>query len=109
MIKLTRKNKLILNSSVGLFAQIISMACGFILPSAILSAYGSKAYGLMSSINQFLGFIQLCELGVGAVVQSALYKPLADNDTYKVDCILKSSTKFFRTIIYFFIFICKSQ
>ena len=74
------------------------MACGFILPSAILSAYGSKAYGLMSSINQFLGFIQLCELGVGAVVQSALYKPLADNDTYKVDCILKSSRKFFRTI-----------
>lgn len=98
MIKLTRKNKLILNSSVGLFAQIISMACGFILPSAILSAYGSKAYGLMSSINQFLGFIQLCELGVGAVVQSALYKPLAENDTYQVDCILKSSRKFFRTI-----------
>lgn len=98
MLKLTRKNKLILNSSVGFFAQIISMVCGFVLPTAILTAYGSKSYGLMSSINQFLGFIQLCELGVGAVVQSALYKPLAENDEYQVNCILKSSRKFFRLI-----------
>ena len=77
------------------FAQIISMVCGFVLPTAILTAYGSKAYGLMSSINQFLGFIQLCELGVGAVVQSALYKPLAENNEYQVNCILKSSRKIF--------------
>lgn len=98
MFKLNRKNKLVLNSFAGILSQIISMVCGFALPVIILSAYGSKSYGLMSSINQFLGFIQLCELGVGAVVQSALYKPLAENDIYRVNCILKSSRRFFRII-----------
>lgn len=98
MFKLSRKNKLILNSFAGILSQIVSMVCGFALPAIILSAYGSKSNGLMSSINQFLGFIQMCELGVGAVVQSALYKPLAENDTYRVNCILKSSRRFFRII-----------
>lgn len=98
MEKLSRKKKLYLNSSVGLVSQAIMICCGLILPIVILSAYGSKAYGLTSSINQFLGFIQLCELGVGAVVQSALYKPLATGDRYAVNCILKSSRKFFRIV-----------
>lgn len=95
---MTRSQKLFLNSIVGVFSQMISIVCGLILPAAILVAYGSSANGLTNSIGQFLGFIQLCELGVGAVVQSALYKPLADGDTYRVSCILKSSKKFFRII-----------
>lgn len=98
MERLSREKKLYINSSVGLVSQAIMICCGLILPTVILSAYGSKAYGLTSSINQFLGFIQLCELGVGAVVQSALYKPLATGDIYTVSCILKSSRKFFRIV-----------
>ena len=54
--------------------------------------------GLITSISQFLGFISLCECGIGAVVQSSLYKPLADNNKEKVNEIYKSATVFFQKI-----------
>lgn len=55
---------------------------------------------MVSSITQFLGFISLAECGVGAVVQSALYKPLADKDMTEVSKIVVSSDCFFRRIAY---------
>lgn len=100
---MTRKQKLMLNSIMSLVYQGVSLVCGFILPRMFLSTYGSTVNGLISSITQFLGFIALCEMGVGAVVQSALYKPLADNDIQGVSKIFLSSEKFFKKIAYIFI------
>lgn len=65
------------------------------MPRYILSYYGSTVNGLVSSVQQLLGLISFCELGVGAVVQSALYKPLADNDDVLTSKILISARKFF--------------
>ena len=47
-----------------------------------------------------MGFISLAECGVGAVVQSTLYKPLADQDILSVSKIVLSSERFFRKIAY---------
>lgn len=97
---MTRGKKLMLNSVTSVLYQIITFICGFILPRIFLSTYGSAVNGLVSSITQFLGFISLCEMGVGAVVQSALYKPLADKDSVEVSKIAISSERFFRKIAY---------
>ena len=72
---MTRKMKLMLNSTSSLIYQLITIVCGFVLPRFFLTHYGSEVNGLVSSITQFLGFISLAECGVGAVVQSTLYKP----------------------------------
>jgi len=53
---------------------------------------------MIHSITQFLGFISMLELGVGAVVESALYKPLVNRDNYTISCIIKSARKFYSTI-----------
>ena len=87
-----------LNSSSALIYQVTGLVCSFILPNLFLSCYGSEVNGLVSSITQFLGFISLCECGVGAVVQSALYKPLAEEDEEGVSRIVLSSERFFRRI-----------
>ena len=92
---MTRNKKLQLNTISSLLNQIITLVCGFILPRYILSYYGSTVNGLVSSVQQLLGLISFCELGVGAVVQSALYKPLADNDGVLTSKILISARKFF--------------
>lgn len=97
---MTRKRKLILNSASSLVYQIITLICGFVLPRFFLTYYGSEINGLVSSITQFLGFISLAECGVGAVVQSALYKPLADKDMQEVSKIVVSSEQFFKRIAY---------
>ena len=93
--EMTRNKKLQLNTISSLLNQIITLVCGFILPRYILSYYGSTVNGLVSSVQQLLGLISFCELGVGAVVQSALYKPLADNDGMLTSKILISARKFF--------------
>lgn len=74
------------------------MVYGFILPRFFLEYYGSAVNGLVSSIAQFLGFIALAECGVGAVVQSALYKPLTQKDSLELSRIVISAEHFFRNI-----------
>lgn len=99
LIKLVnRVKKLKLNIVTTMIYQVVSILSGFILPNFFLRYYGSEINGLISSITQFLSVISLCECGVGAVVQAALYKPIAENDEREVSRIYKSSTRFFNKI-----------
>ncbi len=95
---MTRVKKLKLNMITTLIYQAVSIVSVFILPRYFLQYYGSEVNGLVSSITQFLAVISLCECGVGAVVQTALYKPIADNDEREISRIYKSSTNFFNKI-----------
>lgn len=88
------------NSISPLIYQVTTIICGFILPRLILSHFGTEINGLVNSISQFLGVISFLELGVGAVVQSSLYKPLADNDNINVSKVIASADTFFRKLGY---------
>lgn len=100
---LTQTKKLKLNTITSLLYQIFSVASGFILPRLLLQYYGSSINGVVSSVTQFLSIISLCECGVGAVVQAALYKPLAENDISSISKIYVSSNRFFRRVAYILI------
>lgn len=100
---MSRKQKLILNTFTGIIKQVVTVICGFILPRYMLLYYGSSINGLISSISNFLGFISLLDMGVGAVIQANLYKPLANNDTGMISQIVVSSERFFRRLAYIFI------
>lgn len=94
----SRGKKLAFNTITSLVLQVVTLVCGFILPRLILNAYGTDVNGLVNSVSQFLGVISLLDLGVGAVVQSSLYKPLADNDDVEISKIFVSASKFFKRI-----------
>ncbi|MBM6879996.1 polysaccharide biosynthesis C-terminal domain-containing protein [[Clostridium] spiroforme] len=96
--------KFILNTVSALVNQFTMIGCAFILPRLILQNFGSEVNGLVSSIQQFLTIITFMELGVGAVVQASLYKPLAKNDSNSISKIIKSANSFFikLAIIMFF-------
>ena len=100
---MTRKTKLVMNIGAAFTKQVITVICGFVLPRYILKGYGSEVNGLLTSITQFLSFISFLELGVGAVVQSNLYAPLAKRDDEAISRIVVSSEKFFRTLSFIFI------
>ncbi len=93
-----RKILLAKNTVASLLAQVTALICGFILPRLFLQHFGSEVNGLVNSITQFLSVISFLELGVGAVVQSSLYKPLADHDTQQVSRVMVSANKFFRRL-----------
>lgn len=93
-----RRKRLFYNTISSLVFQVTTIICGFILPRLILNAFGSEVNGLVNSITQFLGVISFLELGVGAVVQSALYKPLAEKKMENVSKIIASANKFFNRL-----------
>lgn len=100
---MNRRKKLLLNSISGTIKQLVTLLCGAIITKFVLKFYGSEINGLVITITQYLAFIAFLELGIGAVVQSNLYEPLAKSDKKRVVRILKSSEKFFRRIAYIFI------
>lgn len=99
-----RKKLFMWNTATSLVSKVIAIICAFILPRLILQTYGTEVNGLVSSISQFLMVIALTEFGVTAVVQSALYKPLVENDFDEISKIMASSSRFFRRIAYILIF-----
>lgn len=92
------KNKLALNTLSSLIYQITAVLCGFVVPKLILVAYGSEVNGLVNSINQFLEIVGFLDLGVGAVIQSALYKPLVEKNKTDLSLVAKSGNNYFRNI-----------
>jgi O-antigen/teichoic acid export membrane protein len=101
---MTRKQKLIINTSSSLLNQFITVICGIILPRVYISAFGTEINGLVTSITQFISIVSFLQLGVGAVVQSSLYGPLARKDKDEVSAIVVSANKFFRRIAIALIF-----
>ncbi len=94
----SRELRLKLNTISSLLFQISTVVCGFVLPRLILGYYGSGVNGLVNSIGNWLHIIAFLELGVGAVVQSSLYKPLAEKDIDQASKIVRSAGRFFTKI-----------
>lgn len=91
----SRKKKVLKNTTSSLVFEVTTIICGFVLPKMILKSFGSEINGLVTSITQFLGVISFLELGVGSVIQSALYKPLAEKNENEISKIVVSGQKFF--------------
>lgn len=93
-----RRKRLIYNTASSLVVQITEVICGLILPGLILRAYGSEVNGLIHSIAQFLALISLMDMGIGRVVETSLYEPLASKNWEKTSQIISSATRFFRRL-----------
>lgn len=93
-----RKKRLMYNTLSSVVFQIVGIICSFILPRIILESFGSEVNGLVNSITQFLSVISFLDLGVGSVVRSSLYKPLANQDNDGISRVVASGEKFFRNI-----------
>lgn len=97
---MNRTQKLKLNTIISILNRIIIMISGLILPRLILANYGSETNGLTSSISQFLGIITFLDLGVGSVVKSALYRPIAEKDHKQINSVLIAGRNYFKKIAY---------
>ena len=93
-----RAKALKLNTVTVLLGEIIALVSGLVLPRLILVNYGSSLNGLVSSITQFLSFSVVLRAGVGGVTKAALFKPLANNDTDKINAIMSATKSYMRKI-----------
>ena len=80
----------------GLLAQIITIGLGIFIPRLVLVNLGSESNGLLNSVSSILAYMSLLEAGVGTTTLQALYKPLADEDTYSANRIMAATDKFYK-------------
>lgn len=92
------------NTATSLVLQIVTLASGFIMPRLLLSNYGTEVNGLVNSITQFLGIINLAEMGIGQVIHSKLYQPLATKDHDLISKIVVSGQRFYKKIAVILLF-----
>lgn len=97
------KIKLKLNLIFALLLQVVTIICNLIIPRQILLAFGSDVNGLISSLTQFLNYISLIEGGIGSVIMTNLYKPLANKDSKVLSRVVITANNFFRKIAKIFI------
>ncbi len=93
-----RGRKTIINTVFSLVEEVVAIVCGFILPRIILSAFGSKYNGLITSITQFLSCSVLLRSGIGGATRAALYKPLVQKDKDEINSIIKATDIFMKKI-----------
>lgn len=93
-----RRKKLVLNTFFSWVYQALVIVSSLILPRVFLTFYGSEVNGLVQSITQFLSIISFMQLGMGAVVQASLYKPLVNGESKEISKIITSANIFFKKI-----------
>lgn len=101
MLKENSSKKIILTNILsGLISQSITIIYGFIIPILLIKEFGSKINGIVSSISQFIAYINLLQFGIGPIIKNALFKPIANNDKKQISEILGASFKFFKKIAF---------
>ena len=83
--------------------QLLTTACGILIPRLLISAYGSEAYGIAVSISQFLSYIALFEGGIGSVARAKLYGPLARKDASEIGSVYFAVKDFFSHVAVVFV------
>ena len=59
-----KKKITLVNTISSILLQFVTIISGFILPRLLLEAFGSEVNGLVSSLTQFLKYMDLLEGGM---------------------------------------------
>lgn len=84
------------NTLWNLIYQLVAVIAGFLVPRAIIGAYGSEVNGLVASLSQLIGYFALVEAGVSGAATFALYKPLSKHDWRGVNLVASASKTFYQ-------------
>lgn len=84
------------NIIANIFAQVVTLLLGIVVPRLMLVNLGSEANGLFTSIGNVLTYVALLEAGVGAAATQALYAPIARDDRWRVNEIIAAVDRFYK-------------
>lgn len=91
--KMSQKN--FVYSIVG---RLVSMLTSFASRTVFVRVLSAEYLGLGGFFGNIFSIVSLCELGMGAAIAQSLYKPLAEEDEYRVSAIVAFYEKFCRLL-----------
>lgn len=98
IIKESRVQKSIINTIVGITAQLINLILSFGLRTTFIKTLGIQYTGVSSVFADILMMLSFSELGVGTAIATALYEPLKKGDKEYICCLMKFYKKAYRIV-----------
>ena len=84
----SRVKKTLLNARVNLIFYFLTLILSFFSRKIFLDTLGADFVGLTGTLTNLLSFLNLAELGISTAIGYVLYKPLFDQDQYKINEII---------------------
>jgi O-antigen/teichoic acid export membrane protein len=94
----SRADKSLMNVKVNLLFYFISLVLSFFSRKIFLDTLGDDFIGLVGTLQNVLGFLNLAELGIGTAIGFVLYKPLFERDKIKINEIISIFGYLYRVI-----------
>lgn len=86
------------NVSFGMLNQTITLLLSFINRTIFITVLGVEYLGINGIFSDVLMMLSMADLGFGTAMMYSFYKPLAENDQYKVVALLNFYKKVYRII-----------
>lgn len=93
------------NIFVAVGCQFLTIIFSFWSRSVFIIFLGAEYLGINGLFQNILSVMSLADLGFGTAIIYALYRPLADNDTYKVTQIINFFKKIYNFIAILVLFV----
>lgn len=93
-----RSTNSIRNVAASLIGQVLGTLSSFISRTIFIMILGTEYLGLNGLFTNILSILSLAELGVGSAIIYSLYKPLAINDTNKIEELMNFYKDTYRII-----------
>lgn len=94
----SRTDNVVKNSGAALLYKGIHLILQFVLRTTFIRLLGNEYTGISTLFTDILQVLSLMDLGVGAAMLYALYKPLAENDGKRISALMFFYKKAYTTI-----------
>lgn len=91
----SRSSAFVGNAFSSLLLQVVNIIVGFVVPHALIGTYGSGVNGLVTSLTQFVSYIQLVEAGISSAAVFQLYVPLVRGDAEETSRVVSAARIFY--------------
>ena len=97
-VAISRVQKSLLNARINVLFYFAALTLSYFSRRIFLQALGAQFVGFTGTVGNFLGFLNLAEMGTAMAVSFALYKPLLDKDNSRVADIVALTGYLYRRI-----------
>ncbi|MDD3452757.1 MAG: sugar translocase [Bacilli bacterium] len=94
----SRTKNSIVNSSVSIITQILTVIINFAVKTVFIKMLGSEYLGINGLFSNIITMLSLADLGIGIAIPYSLYKPLALKDENKIQALMNYYAKIYNII-----------
>lgn len=94
----SRVRKTLLNARVNLIFYFLTLILTFFSRKIFLDCLGANFIGLTGTLQNFLGYLNLAELGIGAAISFNLFKPIREKNQEEINNLVSVYGFYYRRI-----------